>query len=286
MKVLKIETVCTIIIMAFFYACGSSDDNNNPETEEENEIRPISELSEDPDFIKFMELYYFPEQEIPDLQAAYDLRIAYENEGLFTKINREQFEKLALAYGYSSAQNLIDVFLELSELQQKLESKYEITTVDSDTLAMIELKVVDDLYLDKADTFFVSDKGFQKNEGPTVEEMFSKCNDEDYDKFINNRYFNDEGDNEEDTCYGEAFGRIEEIKIEYGPYNRWYCDIAWPDFEDLSIGTCVDERFFSWRLESMIARANLRCCLYFRCELEESFPEEIDNYCKNECTCS
>ncbi len=219
MKTLK-TNIIMIITTALFFACGS-DDNNNPETGEE--IWPISELAENPDFIKFMELYYFTVPEIPDVQAAYDLYIELGEPDSFNDFNEEQFERYALTFGYGSAAALEAYLKELNTSLELLEKNYALTQADTVALEAESRKVFDEL-LERYSRDQINNS-LQNLRSPESDwnDSFVQCWEQDYEDPVQ-------------SCTRDYFKRINEIYLEYYIEN-WGIPIERrPDYNfDLSI---------------------------------------------------
>ncbi len=275
MKTLKTNMIM-IVIAVLLYACGSDDSNTNPETGEETEIRPISELAEDPDFIEFMELYYFPDTEIPDLQVAYDLFKEYEDQGLFDEMNEQEFGKLAIVFGYEKEINFVNYLEELYHTQKVLEKRYLLNSIDQDILDEVRASVFNDLFEAKRDIFLKNNRqNYLKNSN--VIDQFNQCAENDKKEFAENPIIDPQS---APTCTGESEGIVRRIFSDYG-YNSDPCQPPKPLTQ-----ACIDINILSWRFEMDLMEFRWRCCIYYRCELDESFPGTEDQFCKNPCICS
>ncbi|MBP2832256.1 hypothetical protein J8281_08665 [Aquimarina sp. U1-2] len=272
MKTLKTNMIM-FTIAALLCSC-SSDDNNNPETGDEIEIRPISELAEDPDFIKFMELYYFPETEIPDLRVAYETLKEFEGQNLFNERNEEQLARLAVAFGYANAEDMEIYLKELYKRQKLLENNYKLSQVDASILNNIQRAAYDQLVLKKVN-FIVEDKQYApKDTREVFNKLLKECQEKDREESLNGN---------EDACYSVQKVRLGELYDIYG-IDYWevpsQCLLAFEDWFDY----CTKKRFFEYMFYVDISIFDLNCCIVHSCfDVGEDFAEFSEEYAEDNC---
>ncbi len=269
MKTLK-TNIIMIVITALLFACGS-DDNNNPETGEETEIRPISELAEDPDFIKFMELYYFDETEIPDLQAAKELRKKYNEQGVWNNMALNQFEKLAEVYGYNSATALSIKLNELHDVQNLLENRYVLSQADSLKFNTIRMAVYDDLVRQKM-KILVKNSIKEARLNKNAWAAFDECEALDTNEFLE--------DNNARTCAKRLEEAQRRLVIEYGyEFDDPGVEVCYTYTTVEPPVMCLRIEYFDYQDDIEDTGKDYDCCIVKRCDLGESYPELEDELC-------
>ncbi|GAA4270778.1 hypothetical protein U6A24_00355 [Aquimarina gracilis] len=272
MKTLRTNIVLLAITAMLFYACSNSDDSNNPETGEETEIRPISELAEDPDFIKFMELYYFPEAEISNLQAAKELLIQFETQNAWNDMSPDNFENLATTFGYENGIALTSYLQELNTAKEFLEKKYVLSQVDSLVRDSIMITVYNDL----------SRQEFVNTLGENLSSSKS-----DYNFYIQalaacKRADEEDHDAGRPSCWDARLEMGSFLVKKYGyramdiPPDCFRQGVTPPDI-------CYEMDVFNYHLESMRNFCEFDCCLIDKCfERGEDYIDFIPEECECE----
>ncbi len=259
-----------IVITALFFACGS-DDNNNSETGEETEMLPISELAEDPDFIKFMELYYFDDTEIPDLQAANELLLEYKEQDLWDDMSSDNFERLAITFGYANEAALSEYLKELNKTQELLEKKYTLSQVDSLILNDIRIQVFDNLSNSRL-TNIIENQTLSKSDYEFYVRAMDACKKADTEDWNAGR----------PSCLEFLYAGVDSLKEKYGySYSEKPRDCFRPGFTPPNI--CYEKGVFNYSFELKSTICEYDCCLIDKC-FERG--EDYIDYIPEECECT
>ncbi len=268
MKTLKTNMLIIAIATIFFYACGS-DDNDNPETGEETQIRPIDELAEDPDFIKFMELYYFNETKIPDLQAASELLTQFEAQNVWDDMSPDSFERLAITFGYENGPALTTYLQELNTAQELLEKNYALSQVDSLVRDSIMIAVYHDLARQEI-VNVLENQSSSKSDYNFYIQALAACK----------RADEEDHDAGRPSCWD---ARLENGSASVRKYGYRYMDIP-PDCFRQGVtppAICYEMDVFNYHLDAMRNFCEFDCCLIDKCfERGEDYIEFIPEECE------
>ena len=258
----KTTNIVLITIMTLWLcSCSGTPDDSGEETQ----IEPLENLQEDPQYEEYLYMVFHSGKEIPDLLEAYELREEYDEEGIWSTMNPQQFERLALVLGFESSLELAAYFDTMYNAKLALEDKYKLSMADPTTLDEITQAVLDRMLEEEAQAIFDELQGkFAKYD--EIEERWNSCAINDAEEFRNPKPETDLSKNCTNTQYMTARRRLnEEYQLE-------------PDeCVEIEAPCRLPSSAYYW-IEVEIIIGNWECCIAWKCELDD-MEGGIERYC-------